>query len=116
MMRAGSEGKIVSLRAYRGTRGKELRESSEETLLALIADGEERALEELYRRLGRAAYGLAFRIVRDEALAQDAVQEAFLAVWRAAAGFLPERAKPSTWVLTLVHRRAVDVVRREQLR
>src|SRR6266705_2112664 len=52
----------------------------------------------------------------DEALAQDAVQEAFLGVWRAAGRFTAERAKPSTWLLTLVHRRAVDLVRREQRR
>jgi RNA polymerase sigma-70 factor (ECF subfamily) len=44
------------------------------------------------------------------------VQEAFLAVWRAAGGYLAERSKASTWVLTLVHRRAVDIVRREERR
>ena len=59
---------------------------------------------------------MARRILRDEALAEDAVQEAFLAVWRAAGGYLAERSKPSTWVLTLVHRRAVDIVRREEHR
>ena len=64
----------------------------------------------------RVAYGLALRVLRDEALAEDAVQEAFLAVWRGAARFIPERAKASTWILTLVHRRAVDLVRREQRR
>jgi RNA polymerase sigma factor (sigma-70 family) len=62
------------------------------------------------------AYGLALRVVRDPALAEDAVQEGFLTVWRTAARFVPERAKASTWILTLVHRRAVDIVRREQPR
>src|SRR5207248_779918 len=71
---------------------------------------------ELYRRFGRLAYGLAFRILRDDALAQDAVQDAFLGVWRAAGRFTAERSKPSTWLLTLVHRRAVDLVRREERR
>jgi len=70
----------------------------------------------LYDRYGRVAYGLALRIVRDQALAEDAVQEAFLTVWRTAGSFRPERAKPSTWILTLVHRRAVDLVRREERR
>ena len=70
----------------------------------------------LYDRFGRVAYGLALRIVRDPALAEDAVQEAFLTVWRSAARFVAERAKASTWLLTLVHRRAVDVVRREEPR
>src|SRR6185503_16806493 len=52
----------------------------------------------------------------DEALVADAVQEAFLGLWRSAGSFIPERAKASTWILTLVHRRAVDLVRREQRR
>ena len=62
------------------------------------------------------AYGLAYRVLRDESLAEDAVQEAFLGLWRSAGSFIPERAKASTWILTLVHRRAVDLVRREQRR
>ncbi|HLF68468.1 MAG TPA: sigma-70 family RNA polymerase sigma factor [Gaiellaceae bacterium] len=89
---------------------------SDEALVALLARGDERALAELYDRVGRIAYGLAFRVLRDERLAEDAVQEAFLAVWRTAATFTAERAKASTWVLTLVHRRAVDIVRREERR
>ena len=89
---------------------------SDEALVALVARGHETALAELYDRLGRIAYGLAFRIIRDEALAEDAVQEGFLGLWRGAASFVPERAKASTWILTLVHRRAVDLVRREQRR
>jgi RNA polymerase sigma factor (sigma-70 family) len=62
------------------------------------------------------AYGLALRVLRDSALAQDAVQDAFLAAWRTAASFDPRRGTAQTWLLTLVHRRAVDVVRREQRR
>ena len=54
--------------------------------------------------------------MRDPALAEDAVQEAFLTLWRTAKSFRSDRAKPSTWILTLVHRRAVDVVRREERR
>ncbi len=75
-----------------------------------------RRCAELYDRHGRVAYGLAFRVLRDERHAEDAVQDAFLSVWRTAAGFRAERGKASTWILTLVHRRAVDVVRREQRR
>jgi RNA polymerase sigma factor (sigma-70 family) len=89
---------------------------TDEELLAAIARGDERALAELYDRYGRVAYGLALRIVRDPALAQDAVQDGFLAVWRTAAAFDPRRGKPQSWLLTLVHRRAVDVVRREERR
>ncbi|MGH3133541.1 MAG: sigma-70 family RNA polymerase sigma factor [Gaiellaceae bacterium] len=89
---------------------------SDEALVALVARGDERALGELYDRIGRIAYGLAVRVLRDERLAEDAVQEGFLAVWRSAASFRAERAKASTWILTLVHRRAVDLVRREERR
>lgn len=89
---------------------------SDEALVALVARGDESALGELYDRVGRVAYGLALRVLRDERLAEDAVQEGFLAVWRTAASFRAERAKASTWILTLVHRRAVDLVRREERR
>lgn len=89
---------------------------SDEALVALVARGDETALAELYDRIGRIAYGLAYRVLRDERLAEDAVQEGFLTAWRTAADFSAERAKASTWLLTLVHRRAVDLVRREERR
>ncbi len=111
---------MISLRGRRGeqsgTTARELAHLSDEAVVALVARSDEQALAELYRRFGRLAYGLAFRILRDDALAQDAVQEAFLGAWRAAGRFTAERAKPSTWLLTLVHRRAVDLVRREERR
>ncbi len=94
----------------------DLAHMTDEAVLSLVASSDETALAELYDRFGGIAYRLALRILRDEALAQDAVQEAFLAVWRSADRFLAERAKASTWVLTLVHRRAVDLVRREERR
>ena len=83
-------------------------------LLQLVVRGDERALAELYDRHGRAAYGLALRILRDPGLAEDAVQEAFVGVWRSAARFQAERGSARSWILTLVHRRAVDAVRREE--
>jgi RNA polymerase sigma-70 factor (ECF subfamily) len=89
---------------------------SDEAVVALCARSDDVALAELYDRFGQIAYGLALRVLRDEGLAEDAVQDAFLAVWRGAARFLPDRGKASTWILTLVHRRAVDLVRREQRR
>jgi RNA polymerase sigma factor (sigma-70 family) len=97
-------------------RTRQLAHLSDEALVALVARSDESALAELYDRVGGTAYGLAYRVLRDEALAEDAVQEAFLGLWRGAASFVPERAKASTWILTLVHRRAVDTVRREQRR
>jgi RNA polymerase sigma-70 factor, ECF subfamily len=95
---------------------KDLAHLSDEALVALVVRSDQVALAELYDRYGRVAYNLAYRILRDSALAEDAVQEAFLTVWRTAARFLPERSKASTWILTLAHRRAVDLVRREERR
>src|SRR5476651_2043956 len=95
---------------------RDLAHLSDEAIVALAARSDEVAFAELYDRYGRVAYGLALRVLRDEALAEDAVQEAFLAIWRGASRFIPERAKASTWILTLVHRRAVDLVRREERR
>src|SRR5258707_15675821 len=96
--------------------GTPLAHLPDEALLALVARGDEPALAELYDRYGRIAYGLALRILRDAALAQDAVQDAFLTAWRTAAGFDPARGKASSWLLMLVHRRSVDTVRREDRR
>jgi RNA polymerase sigma-70 factor (ECF subfamily) len=103
-------------RATEAPRRRDLAHLSDEALLALCSRADDSALGELYDRYGRVAYGLALRIVRDRALAEDAVQEAFLAVWRSAGTFLAAQGKPSTWILTLVHRRAVDIVRREERR
>jgi RNA polymerase sigma-70 factor (ECF subfamily) len=89
---------------------------SDEAVVALVARSDDEAFAELYDRFGRVAYGVARRILRDDKLAEDAVQEGFLAAWRNADRFMPERANASTWLLTLVHRRAVDLVRREDRR
>ncbi len=96
--------------------GTNLAHLSDEALVALVQRADELALAELYDRFGKTAYGLARRMLRDSALAEDAVQDAFLAIWRTAARFVPERSRARTWILTLVHHRAVDIVRREERR
>ncbi len=63
---------------------------------------------------GSPAYGVALRITFDEALAQDVVQDAFISVWRHAARFDPVRGSVKTWLLAIVHNRAVDEVRRRR--
>lgn len=73
-----------------------------------------RAFDEFYGRHSRLAYGVALRVLGDGRLAEDAVQEAFLNVWRTASRFDAGRGNPTTWLFTLVHRRAVDAVRRQQ--
>ena len=89
---------------------------SDVLLVARCAKGDEGALAELYDLFGRAAYALALRIVRDASQAEDVVQEAFMDLWRGAARFDPDRSRPASYLLTFVHRRAVDLVRREQAR
>ena len=98
------------------TAPRALADLSDEAVVALVARADESALAELYDRFGGPAYTVARRILRDSTLAEDAVQEAFLAIWRGAGRFVPERARASSWIMTLVHRRAVDLVRREQRR
>ncbi len=79
-----------------------------------MARGDETAFREFYGRHNGSACGLAFRVLRDHGFAQDAVQEAFLDAWRQAGSYRASQAKPATWLLTIVHRRAVDHVRRQQ--
>ena len=65
----------------------------------------------LYDRHHRAAFALAVRILNDVGQAEDAVQEAFLAVWRHAGSDVPSRGRPRAWLLTIVHRRAMNYLR-----
>ncbi len=83
-------------------------------LVALVGEGDGAALESLYGRYGRPAYALARRILADETLAQDVVQEVFLTVWRDAGRFDAARGGFSSWLLTMTHHKAVDAVRREE--
>jgi RNA polymerase sigma-70 factor, ECF subfamily len=80
-------------------------------LLLRVARGDERAFEAVYDRLAGPAYGVARRIVRDPAQAEEVAQEALLEVWRTAARFDPAMGTSATWVMTIVHRRAIDRVR-----
>jgi RNA polymerase sigma-70 factor (ECF subfamily) len=89
---------------------------SDEALVALVARADDAAFAELYDRYDRLAYGLARRVLRDASLAEDAVQDAFLAIWRTASRFDAERAPARVWIMTVVHRRAVDLVRHNERR
>lgn len=81
-------------------------------LLARVADGDEAAIEMLYQRYGGACFALARRIIDDRQLAEDVVQQVFLAAWQGT-GYDPGRGAVSTWLLSVTHHKAVDAVRRE---
>jgi len=89
---------------------------SDHGLLALVARGDREAYARLYDSYAAPAYSLALRIVRDRELAADVVQDAFLTIWNQASTFDASRGQPSTWILTVTHHKAVDIVRREQRR
>jgi RNA polymerase sigma factor (sigma-70 family) len=82
-------------------------------LVRRLVDGDRAALSQLYQRFGRSCYSLARRICADDGLAEDVVQEVFLTLWRDPSRFDPSRGAFASWLLTLIHHRAVDTVRKE---
>lgn len=85
---------------------------SDEEIMRGIASGSTAAFEALYDRHVRGCFGLAMKIVRDPAVAEEVVQDVFVKLWSNPAVFSPERGKFSGWLLTLVHNRSVDKLRR----
>src|SRR6187402_788131 len=86
----------------------------DEELLAGLAAGRLEALDALYERYASMAYGIARRITGDDTLAEDVVQDAFLGAWRSADRYVAGRGSVKTWLLAIVHHRAIDVVRRRR--
>jgi RNA polymerase sigma-70 factor (ECF subfamily) len=81
-------------------------------LIVRIADGDRHAFEELYRRYARPVLGLALRRIGDRGRAEDAVQDAFAAVWRSARSYKPERGAGAPWLYTVARNAIVDGARR----
>ena len=80
-------------------------------LLNLAARGDQAAFAVLYDAMATRVYGLAVRVVRDPAQAEEVTQEAFLEIWRMASRYDVARGSATAWMLTIVHRKAVDRVR-----
>lgn len=83
-------------------------------MLARVAGGDLDALEELYDRYRTMAYSISYRMTRDASLAEDVVQEAFLGAWRNADRYVTQRGSVKTWLLAIVHHRAIDAIRRRR--
>jgi RNA polymerase sigma-70 factor, ECF subfamily len=88
----------------------------DEELVGQVAQGDERALSELYDRYSRPVYATGVRLLGDAHLAEELVQDAFTSVWQAAASFDPSRASFATWLYRVTRNRAVDLNRRRQAR
>jgi RNA polymerase sigma factor (sigma-70 family) len=79
-----------------------------------VLEGDEMAFRDLFNRYGPAAKSLALRVVRQPFLAEEIVQEAFLVLWREPGAYREERGTFRAWLMSTVHHRAVDTVRREE--
>src|SRR5665213_3513775 len=89
-----------------------LRELADEDLMALVRQGNVRAFEVVYDRHCDVAFSLAYRITGGRSTAEEVVQEAFLSLWRSGARYDRTRGSVRTWVLGIVHNRAIDSLRR----
>jgi RNA polymerase sigma-70 factor (ECF subfamily) len=85
-----------------------------DAMMAHVARGDERAFEHLYDAVAPRVFGLARRVLRDPALAEEVTQEVLVEVWRTATRFDPAKGSATSWIFTIAHRRAVDRVRSEQ--
>ncbi len=94
---------------------RDLRTLADEDLMQLLRRGDPRAFEAVYERHSSAAFSLAYRMVGRGNVAEDVVQEAFLSIWRSGARYERARGSVRTWVLGIVHHRAIDQLRRSSV-
>jgi RNA polymerase sigma-70 factor (ECF subfamily) len=95
--------------------GQELRQLADEELMQLVRKGAPEAFEVIYERHSTAAFSLAYRMCGSRAAAEDVVQEAFLSMWRSGSRYDRARGSVRTWVLGIVHNRAIDALRRNSV-
>jgi len=90
----------------------DIRNLADEEVMQLVQGGSPRAFELLYDRHGGAAFSLSYRMVGNRVTAEDITQEAFLSIWRSRLRYDQARGSVRTWVLGIVHNRAIDQLRR----
>jgi RNA polymerase sigma-70 factor, ECF subfamily len=90
----------------------DIRNLADEEVMQLVGGGNPRAFEVLYDRHGGAAFSLAYRMVGNRVTAEDITQEGFLSIWRSRLRYDASRGSVRTWVLGIVHNRAIDTLRR----
>jgi RNA polymerase sigma factor (sigma-70 family) len=93
---------------------RNLEDARDRDLVRRVIQGDEEAFRDLFRRYGPMAKSLAARVVRQNFMAEEIVQEAFLSLWRSPDAYREERGTFRSWLLSTVHHRAVDLVRREE--
>jgi RNA polymerase sigma factor (sigma-70 family) len=91
-----------------------IEDARDRDLVGQVRSGDDEAFRTLFRRYGPLAKGLAYKVVRQAFLAEEIVQEAFLALWRDPRSYREDRGSFRSWLLAAVHHRAVDLVRREE--
>jgi RNA polymerase sigma-70 factor (ECF subfamily) len=92
--------------------GHDLRSLADEDVMQYVRGGDARAFEVIYERHSAAAFSLAYRMMGTRAGAEDVTQDAFLSLWRSGARYDRSRGSVRTWVLGIVHHRAIDALRR----
>lgn len=92
-------------------RGLSFKEASDDVLMWAIQQEDPNALEEFYDRHHQLALAVAYRVLKDWHLAEDVIQETFLALWRQAKSFKPQRGSARSWFLSIVRHRAIDITR-----
>jgi RNA polymerase sigma factor (sigma-70 family) len=93
---------------------RSLHDARDRDLVRRLVARDHDAFLTLFARYGPSAKGLAYRLVRDPSLAEEIVQEAFLALWRDPTSYREDRGSFRSWLMSTVHHRAVDTVRREE--
>jgi RNA polymerase sigma-70 factor (ECF subfamily) len=112
---ASAGWRSAGARVRRGIRQSQLRDLADEELMLLVGGGDTRAFEQIFDRHASVAFSLACRICRQQAMAEDAVQDAFLSLWRNAERFDRNRGGVRSWLLSVVHNRTIDALRRARV-